>query len=499
MKSYLMLVLLAIFILFAGLSNAQDMSSVNSIVARGGIIYAGTSGEGIFASSDNGLNWVSKNDGLTDKHINVLVSDSSNLYAGTEGGGIFLLKEGSNKWISLGSLENAIISLAVKKDFIWAGTSDGVYRSSLITVNWEYAWLKNNKVYSLLLNNEKVYAGTESGLYVSSSSEISWSKIPLDTRKVKDIDVPWLGMNGTRILAEVKDYGIYFLNNDILCLLAGYDFTASSIAINEDNIFAGTKDGQVMKFSNKYIDTSWKSMFNTYENITSLLLTGEYLYAGTKNGKIFSTKDNGITWKPVTKADKMYVVNNKVKYRPGFKTYVSEFWWGCLDELAYGGTAIGVFAILASFLYAHHKGESDLISIDPAVFATIFYVLGSMTGSVMGVKNQGEELDGTGSFTLAFIGGILGEAGSIFWLVESQKGGNAGRVAAVTSLFISPPLLATIGYNLHHKKIVSGGANSSLFYIKHGKCSFNIPKFFLTQDIRTKEIITNVNLFHISF
>jgi hypothetical protein len=56
------------------------------------ILYAGTSGSGVFRSTDSGDTWSEINEGLTSLDVRVLAVDPSNpnvVYAGTSGGGVF--------------------------------------------------------------------------------------------------------------------------------------------------------------------------------------------------------------------------------------------------------------------------------------------------------------------------------------------------------------------------------------------------------------------------
>jgi ligand-binding sensor domain-containing protein len=106
-------------------------------IAQG--IFAGASGAGVFRSSNAGSNWSPANVGLTNRMINTLIASDSNLYAGTNMG-VFLSTNCSNTWtdISAGTQvdSSAIISLAVCDGYLFAGTnSNGVWRHPLPEIN----------------------------------------------------------------------------------------------------------------------------------------------------------------------------------------------------------------------------------------------------------------------------------------------------------------------------------------------------------------------------
>jgi len=82
----------------SGLSS--DVSAV-AIVAPPPALYAGTSGGGVFKSTNEGGSWSAVNIGLTNAVILTLAIDPAapaTVYAGTDGGGVFKSTNGGSSW-----------------------------------------------------------------------------------------------------------------------------------------------------------------------------------------------------------------------------------------------------------------------------------------------------------------------------------------------------------------------------------------------------------------
>nr|NQU90120.1 T9SS type A sorting domain-containing protein [Bacteroidota bacterium] len=60
---------------------------MNDIVVSGTNLFAGTSYDGVFLSTDNGDNWIEVNSGLTTTDVNAMAVSGTNLIAGTWGSG----------------------------------------------------------------------------------------------------------------------------------------------------------------------------------------------------------------------------------------------------------------------------------------------------------------------------------------------------------------------------------------------------------------------------
>jgi photosystem II stability/assembly factor-like uncharacterized protein len=69
-----------------------------------GTVYAGTSGAGIYKSTNFGRTWAQVNSGLTNLVVEVLATDPSSagtVYAGTFGGGVFKTTDGGTLWAGM--------------------------------------------------------------------------------------------------------------------------------------------------------------------------------------------------------------------------------------------------------------------------------------------------------------------------------------------------------------------------------------------------------------
>ena len=101
--------IILLLIIFSGESYAQwqrtnlpDGVRVNTIKIRDPFIFAGTDGEGIFISTDDGENWTSSNKGLQDTIIHTVMILGNSILAGTETG-VSVSTDNGDNWRSINS------------------------------------------------------------------------------------------------------------------------------------------------------------------------------------------------------------------------------------------------------------------------------------------------------------------------------------------------------------------------------------------------------------
>jgi hypothetical protein len=104
------------------------------LIANGYGVFAGTSGGGVFYSSDNGENWSAVNTNLTSKYITALYTKGSTIIAGTMNAGIFISTDNGFSWVAKNSglTDLNICSIAMCGDRVIIGTSTkGVWSTPL--------------------------------------------------------------------------------------------------------------------------------------------------------------------------------------------------------------------------------------------------------------------------------------------------------------------------------------------------------------------------------
>jgi photosystem II stability/assembly factor-like uncharacterized protein len=134
------------------MDNGLPSGSVRAVFKSGSLIFAGSYGNGIYVSSDNGNSWTAANSGLTNLNILSLTGNDSKIIAGTEAGGVFVSIDHGLNWIPAneGFSQTNIPSLMVSDSYLYAGTTDGgIWKRSLseLTAVEEIATEDNASIY----------------------------------------------------------------------------------------------------------------------------------------------------------------------------------------------------------------------------------------------------------------------------------------------------------------------------------------------------------------
>jgi hypothetical protein len=318
-------------------TNGPYSGDIRCLIFHNSYIFAGTMGDGIYVSSNNGESWKTANNGINCLIIHSFAESGSNLFAGTCMG-VFLSTNNGTSWQSV---NNGLVtpgnyldvhSLAVSGDNIFAGLDGGVGISSDNGANWMISGGVPSylKIHTLAVSGANIYAGTDySGVYCSSDNGLNWQAIGL-----ADLDILALVVFDSTILAatlteavkrstdnganwtQVECYGRSFTVvgdtlyscHDGICMsvdsgltwtdVALVDTVVNVIAVHGSNIFAGTFGGIFRSTDNGIIWSRASTGINNTNNIlykmgsNLITITSEF----NTDNRVYISSDNGDTW-----------------------------------------------------------------------------------------------------------------------------------------------------------------------------------------------------------
>jgi len=282
-----------------------------------GHIFAGTYGDGVFRSTDNGDSWRPVNTGLTSTIVLALaINSSGHIFAGTYGGGVFRSINNGDSWrpVNTGLTSTIVLALAINTSGdIFAGTAafypnlGGVFRSTNNGDSWTAAniGLPSNNLYpsvqSLAINaNGDIFAGTHGGggAFRSINNGDSWTavNIGLTSTVVYALAINangniFAGTNGRVFLSSDNGGNWTAVNTGV----TGIFFYAFAINFG-GHIFAGSDGGGVFRSTDNgdlwtQVNTG---LTNAVVNALSSNSTG-YIFAGTDSGKVFRSWQSTLT------------------------------------------------------------------------------------------------------------------------------------------------------------------------------------------------------------
>lgn len=281
----------------AGLTN----KAVMCLWKKGSILFAGTSGHGIYRSTDGGLNWTHSSRGITNGRITELLGTPTSVIAGSDGAGCQVSTNGGRNWEIMGTGFNYpfVRGFASSGNLLFATCSDGVYRYNAISRTWTRSGF-NFYPFPIVLAGTTLYAGTPTGMAVSKDSNGTWTG-PLSSIGAKYVTA--LKASPTHVFAGTEGGGIYRttvgdtmwtpINNGLT------DLNVYGLAVMGSAIYAGTGTQGVFKSTNN--GDSWSQAINgmpaTY--IRTFCVSGNALFAGAWVGGVYVTQDGAASWTPV--------------------------------------------------------------------------------------------------------------------------------------------------------------------------------------------------------
>jgi len=286
-------------------TNGPLSGSVRSITfGNGNTVVSGTEGYGIFTTSDGGSHWKQVSPGFGNTVYALAHNAHGDIFAGGVGG-LSRSTDSGESFSPLGFASTSIISLAVdSSDNVYAGSDGRVYRSTDNGDTWTIVLSRGTGfVLALTVNaSGHVFAAEHiGGFFRSTDHGNSWTEI--DTGLTGSYRFPHTLMaKGNELLISTTNAGVCHSTNngDAWSLdsnLAHYGFTifASNPA---GNLLAGTANGDLYNSTDD--GTSWTPLrigLTSQDPVMSLEAVNDHtIFAGSSHDGIYRSTDVGSSW-----------------------------------------------------------------------------------------------------------------------------------------------------------------------------------------------------------
>lgn len=284
-------------------------SRISAVLFSDSIQIAGSSEEGLYTSTDQGMQWKHVDSGFAsygDSTIRSLARHGDHLYAGTERGPYVSIDGGATWTIARTGIDTAYPATfcwLFVHDTIWIGTGEDVYYSVDSAKHWRttsfiVSGLDVQIVYALAKHEDTLFAATSNGVCFTIKNGADWTFINEgfpDHAQMRSLLI-WNGV----LYVGTKSYGIYrrdwdsqtwFPVNNTL----SKGTTVTALAKRDSSIIACTPSRGVLV--SDFSDSNWKTMNVGIDNpnVLGMQMSGDTIILGTAGG-VFLTSNAGELW-----------------------------------------------------------------------------------------------------------------------------------------------------------------------------------------------------------
>ncbi len=360
-------------------TSANCVSAVECLASNGSTIFAGTLGNGIYRSTNNGLTWAAANTGLsTGFPIYSIAVSGSNIFAASFGSGVYLSTDNGTHWVRVdsGLTGRFIESIAMNGTYIYAATGDqGVFRSTNNGGKWIPidTGLTSTYLLSLAESGTNLYgASYYGGVYLSTDSGKFWGSTSLSGSIINSFAV-----SGANVFAASQTGGMFFTRDtgkSWAIIDSGLTNTAVyGVAAKGTEVLAGTNGNGV--FASQNNGGEW-DLFDstglTNKFITSLTIDVDTIFAGTSNGQVWKRALSDVA------ACTPYIGNNDTIFCQGGSATLSVSGGGNGYAWNTGSTtqsitvtSTGNYSCVVSTNCGFIKTNTVTVTVNPAPYAAI--------------------------------------------------------------------------------------------------------------------------------
>jgi photosystem II stability/assembly factor-like uncharacterized protein len=281
----------------------------------------GIDGYGVFKSTNAGKSWNACNTGITSLSVYVLAIDPTlpnTIYAGTSDDGVFKTTDGGQNWESTDLANSSISALVIDPQTpttVYAGTRSGaIHKSTDAGGSWTA--INAGLTYNLRalaidpLTPTTLYAGSDKGVFKSTDGGSNWGTVSINLSKITALVID--PQTPTTIYAVTYAYthprtmryypGSVYKSTDSganwsqLTFRYTYFRTLAIDPLTPTTLYAGSDDG-VLKMTES--GRHWVGVDDGSRRAVYVLaidpVTPATLYAGADGG-VFKSTDCGGSW-----------------------------------------------------------------------------------------------------------------------------------------------------------------------------------------------------------
>ena len=274
--------------------------SIVALAVDGTTILAGSSG-GIEVSNNAGASWATA-PGLVSTLIYSFAHFGNWIFAGTNGDGVFASSDHGATWFDAnGNLPNVgwlpVYSTVADSVYVTIGTILGIYRSSDRGTTWEPAssGMTDSVAYALCSANGTLFAGTSTLMYRSTDHGTSWhattAGLPsykiLSIESMDSIVLAAYALGGNPTVYRSTDFGLSW--NPTTRGLETASALIQTLHVVGANIFGGTQTDGVWLSTDR--GENWSDISDGLSGpglaVSALTTMGGTLYAGMERGGVW--------------------------------------------------------------------------------------------------------------------------------------------------------------------------------------------------------------------
>ena len=201
----------------SGTSWISSSSFIKSIISKGSNLF-GVVGGDVYISINNGSNWTNVSTGWP-KYYNSktgyyhygatsLQAIDSILFAGTSGGGVYISTDNGSHWDTTNARPacSSVYALAAMNSKIYAGTIKGVFGSTNNGANWNSIGLTTVAINVIVIEGQNIFTATSGGIFLSSNDGNTWTEID---QGLVDKNVSTLAIEGAYLYSGTMGSGVW--------------------------------------------------------------------------------------------------------------------------------------------------------------------------------------------------------------------------------------------------------------------------------------------------